>query len=59
MSKGLQIAVGAVAIALLLGWYASDNLGEGSFVYYQTLGEFRAGAGPGQSARVHGFVTPG
>ena len=59
MSKGIQIAVGAVAIALLLGWYASDNLGEGSFVYYQTLGEFRAGAGPGQSARVHGFVTPG
>ena len=59
MSKGIQIAIGAVAIALLLGWYASDNLGEGSFVYYQTLAEFRAAGGPGHSARVHGFVTPG
>ena len=59
MSKGIQIAVGAVAIALLLGWYASDQLGEGSFVYYQSLAEFRSGSAAGQNARVHGFVTPG
>ena len=59
MSKGIQIAIGAVAIALLLGWYASDNLGEGSFVYYQTLEEFRTGGDAGKNARVHGYVTPG
>ncbi len=59
MSKGIQIAVGAVAIVLLLGWYASGNLGEASFVYYQTLEEFRSGSSSGQNARVHGYVTPG
>jgi len=59
MSKGIQIAAGAIAIALLLGWYAADNLGEGSFVYYQTLDEFRAHGEAGDNARVHGYVANG
>ena len=60
MSKGVQIAVGAAAIALLLGWYGTTQLDEGlSFQYFQNLEEFHAN-GPqmvGQSARVHGYVT--
>jgi cytochrome c-type biogenesis protein CcmE len=59
MSKGLQIAVGAALVAVLLGWYGVSQVGEGGFVYYQTLGEFRAAGEPGQAARVHGFVVPG
>lgn len=59
MSKGIQIAIGFVAIVALIGWYALGNLGEASFVYYQTLEEFRSSAGPNQAARVHGYVTPG
>jgi cytochrome c-type biogenesis protein CcmE len=59
MSKGLQIAVGAALVAALLGWYGVSQVGEGGFVYYQTLGEFRAAGEPGQPARVHGFVVPG
>jgi cytochrome c-type biogenesis protein CcmE len=59
MSKGLQIAVGAVGIAALLGWYGLSQVSEGGFVYYQTLAEFRASGAPGQNARVHGYVVPG
>jgi len=60
MSKGIQIALGAAAVALLLGWYAATNLDSiGTFRYYQTLDEFR-GANPGAGpARVHGYVAPG
>jgi cytochrome c-type biogenesis protein CcmE len=60
MSKGLQIALGAIVVAVLLGWYASTSLREGAtFQYYQTLSEFRA-AGPTQErVRVHGYVAPG
>ena len=60
MSKGVQIAVGAAAIALLLGWYGMTQLDEGlSFQYFQNLEEFHA-SGPqmvGQAARVHGYVA--
>jgi cytochrome c-type biogenesis protein CcmE len=60
MSKGVQIAVGAAAIALLLGWYGFSQLGDGlSFEYFQNLEEFHAN-GPqmvGRSARVHGYVA--
>jgi cytochrome c-type biogenesis protein CcmE len=60
MSKGVQIAIGASAIALLLGWYGMTQLDEGlSFQYFQNLEEFHA-SGPemvGQSARVHGYVA--
>ena len=60
MSKGLQIALGAIVVAVLLGWYASTSLREGAtFRYYQTLAEFRAaGPTPGR-VRVHGYVAPG
>lgn len=59
MSKGVQIAIGAVAVAALLGWYGYSALGEaGSFRYYQTLEEYLAAATPGPS-RVHGYVKPG
>jgi cytochrome c-type biogenesis protein CcmE len=60
MSKGTQIALGAGAIALLLGWYGYTELGAGvSYQYYQTLAEMRAAGGraSGESVRVRGFVT--
>jgi cytochrome c-type biogenesis protein CcmE len=60
MSKGAQLAIGATVIALLLGWYAVSNLGDGlTFQYYQTLAEFRAAgdAVRGRSLRVHGYVS--
>lgn len=59
MSKGLQIALGGVVVAVLLGWYAVTNLDAiGTFQYFQTLEEFRA-ADVGQPARVHGYVAVG
>ena len=61
MSKGVQIAVGATAIALLLGWYGASQLGgEGlSFQYFQNLEEFHSQAPQmvGRAARVHGYVA--
>ena len=61
MSKGLQIAVGALAIAALLGWYGYSQLAreDVSFEYFQTLEEFRehAPAMVGRAARVHGYVV--
>ena len=59
MSKGLQIAIGGALVAALLGWYGFSQVSEGGFVYYQTLGEFRASGEPGRASRVHGFVVPG
>jgi cytochrome c-type biogenesis protein CcmE len=60
MSKGLQIAVGAAAVALMLGWYAATNVDRiGTFRYYQTLDEFRASQAGAALARVHGYVAPG
>ena len=60
MSKGIQIAIGALLVAALLGWYASSNLEErASFVYYQTLEEFHAAGDVEGPARVHGYVAPG
>ena len=59
MSKGLQIAVGAFLVVGLLGWFGCTEAQEGSFVYYQNLGEFRASANPERAARVHGYVAPG
>lgn len=60
MSKGVQIAIGASAIALLLGWYGTTQLGDGlSFQYFQNLEEFHANAPQmvGRPVRVHGYVT--
>lgn len=62
MSKGVQIAVGATLVALLVGWYAITNAKPGaSFAYFQHLDEFRAVAGEqvGRHARVHGYVALG
>jgi cytochrome c-type biogenesis protein CcmE len=59
VSKGVQIAIGALLVAGLLGGYAWSELREGgSFRYYQTLGEFREAGGAGLS-RVHGYVAAG
>ena len=60
MSKGVQIAIGALAVAVLLGGYAVMNAEElGAFRYYQSLDEFVAEGKPGAAARVHGYVAPG
>jgi hypothetical protein len=37
VSKGIQIAIGALLVAALLGWYASSNLEERASFVYQTL----------------------
>jgi cytochrome c-type biogenesis protein CcmE len=60
LSKGLQIALGAIMVAALLGWYAATNLERiGTFEYYQTLQEFRAAGTVGKPVRVHGYVALG
>jgi len=60
MSKGVQIAGGATAIALLLAWYAWAQLEDGAtFTYYQSLSEFQVQAEDGDHARVHGYVANG
>ncbi len=60
VSKGVQIAFGALVVAGLLGWYAATNLEAiGTFQYYQSLSEFRAAYAEGKAVRVHGYVAPG
>jgi cytochrome c-type biogenesis protein CcmE len=60
MSKGVQIAIGVTAIALLLGWYGSTQLSDApSFQYFQNLEEFHANQTQmvGRAVRVHGYVA--
>jgi cytochrome c-type biogenesis protein CcmE len=60
MSKGVQIAIGAAAIAALLGWYGYGQLNDDlSFQYFQHLEEFHANAPAmvGRPVRVHGYVA--
>ncbi len=60
MTKGVQIAVGATAIAGLLGWYGATNLdATPTFTYYKSLEAFQANAGArdGARSRVHGYVA--
>lgn len=58
MSKGLQIALGALVVAGLLGWYAATNLDRiGTFQYFQTLHEFQQAGATGKAVRVHGYVA--
>lgn len=63
MPKGVQIAIGALLVAGLLGWYGWSSLGgEDSYTYYQTLGEFLSESGQAPEAgpaRVHGYVAEG
>ncbi|MCA9510289.1 MAG: cytochrome c maturation protein CcmE [Myxococcota bacterium] len=61
--KGVQIAIGALVCAALLGWYGATNLGgEASYRYFDTLEEFLA-AGPatraGERLRIKGYVANG
>ena len=56
----MQIALGASAIALLLGWYTVTNLeAAASFAYFQHLDDFRAVESQqvGNATRVHGYVA--
>ena len=60
MPKGIQIAIGAAAIAALLGWWGATQMDAGmSFQYFQDLNEFHQNAPKmvGRSARVHGYVA--
>ncbi len=60
MSKGVQIAVGATTIALLLGWYGVTQIdAKASFTYFQTLDDFQAdpNARDGAPSRIHGYVA--
>jgi cytochrome c-type biogenesis protein CcmE len=60
VSKGLQIALGALVVAGLLGWYAASNLEKiGTFDYYQSLAEFQQSGAGGKPVRVHGYVALG
>ena len=60
MTKGVQIAIGATAIAGLLGWYGATALDAApAFTYFKSLEEFQAnpGATNGARSRVHGYVA--
>lgn len=59
MPKGVQIALGAILVVILLGWFGWREVEEGSFVYYETLEELRASGEANAAARVHGFVVEG
>ena len=59
MSKGVQIAVGAILLVIILGWFGWNQVDEGSLVYYKNLEELRASGEMGSAARVHGFVVAG
>jgi cytochrome c-type biogenesis protein CcmE len=61
MSKGVQIALAATAIAGLFGWYGSTRLDASpAFTYYESLAAFQANADArgGARARIHGYVAP-
>lgn len=59
MSKGVQIAVGALLVVILLGWFGWSQLEEGAFVYYKNLEELRESGEVNSAARIHGFVVAG
>jgi cytochrome c-type biogenesis protein CcmE len=60
MSKGVQIALGAAVIAVLLGWYATSSLdGEGAYRYFESLNELRDAGSVRGHVRIHGYVAPG
>ena len=59
MSKGVQIAVGAILVVILLGWFGWSQVEEGALVYYTNLEELRASGETNVGARVHGFVVEG
>jgi len=62
MSKGVQIAIGATLVGLLLAWYTWTNLeSAASYQYFQSIEEYRAAGAPsdGRSLRLHGYVAEG
>ena len=59
MSKGVQIAVGALLVVILLGWFGWSQFEEGTFVYYKNLEELRESGEVNSAARIHGFVVAG
>ena len=59
MSKGIQIAVGAALVVILLGWFGWSQVEEGALTYYTNLEELRAAGRIDPGARVHGFVVEG
>jgi len=59
MSKGVQIALGATLVVILLGWFGWSQVDEGALVYYKNLEELRASGEMNSGARVHGFVVEG
>lgn len=62
MTKGAQIAFATVAAFGALVWViASGSAGQGTFRYYQSVGDYHqaAPAQDGGSLRVHGFVVAG
>jgi cytochrome c-type biogenesis protein CcmE len=64
MSKGLQLAIGVLVAFAGIAWLVAAQGGsEGTFRYYTSVAEYRAGelaAGVGGGhARVHGFVQAG
>ena len=59
MSKGVQIAIGALLVVILLGWFGWSQVEEGALVYYKNLEELRASGETNAGARVHGFVVEG
>ena len=59
MSKGVQIAIGALLVVILLGWFGWSQFEEGAFVYYKNLEELRESGEVNSAARIHGFVVAG
>lgn len=63
MPKGVQIAIGAIACAALLGWYGLSNVeGQATYQYFTTLDEFLASEPQnriGESLRIKGYVADG
>ena len=60
MTKGVQIAIGATAIALLFGWYGVTNLNtDASFAYFKSVEDFQSdpNARDGTPSRIHGYVA--
>ena len=59
MGKGVQIALGATLVVILLAWFGWSQVDEGALVYYKSLEELRTSGDAGSPARVHGFVVEG
>ena len=59
MSKGVQIAIGALLVIGLVGWLGASQGSDDAFAYFQTLAEFKANGEVGEPTRVHGFVAVG